>query len=196
MFSVVVMGELEFYTSGKRGCDRNIMWRLYPHSFFGQGALLGEEVPRNFEVITRTRCSIAELHVDALDSVLNTYLKDIKIDFMELLVADYSDRLTKLISRVDRGYLCTVRDMLRETFLILVGYPDAERHYEGVVVTVSITDLGSWAGCSREMAGRLVKQMQEENLLERNGYKILLYGRYVDGLNGARGRYILKMSSP
>ncbi len=49
-------------------------------------------------------------------------------------------------------------------------------HPQGTQIRVSRQELARIVGCSREMAGRVLKQLQEQGLLHARGKTIVVYG--------------------
>jgi CRP/FNR family cyclic AMP-dependent transcriptional regulator len=57
----------------------------------------------------------------------------------------------------------------------LCGEPDAMTHPEGMQIKVSRQELSRLVGCSREMAGRVLKVLEEQGLLKATGKTIVVY---------------------
>jgi hypothetical protein len=57
----------------------------------------------------------------------------------------------------------------------LCGEPDAMTHPEGMQIKVSRQELSRLVGCSREMAGRVLKVLEEQGLLRATGKTIVVY---------------------
>ena len=49
------------------------------------------------------------------------------------------------------------------------------RHPQGVQLRVSRNDLARMAGCSREMAGRAVKDLEAAGLIRAHGMTLIVY---------------------
>lgn len=49
-------------------------------------------------------------------------------------------------------------------------------HPDGTQIKVSRQELARIVGCSREMAGRVLKQLQEQNVLTARGKTIVVFG--------------------
>jgi CRP/FNR family cyclic AMP-dependent transcriptional regulator len=58
----------------------------------------------------------------------------------------------------------------------LCGEPDAMTHPEGMQIKVSRQELSRLVGCSREMAGRVLKVLEDQGLLRATGKTIVVYG--------------------
>src|SRR5260370_2062440 len=57
----------------------------------------------------------------------------------------------------------------------LCGEPDAMPHPEGMQSKVSLQELSRLVGCSREMAGRVLKVLEEQGLLRATGKTIVVF---------------------
>ena len=53
--------------------------------------------------------------------------------------------------------------------------PDAMRHPDGMQIKVSRQELSRLVGCSREMAGRVLKVLEEQGLVSASGKTIVVY---------------------
>jgi CRP/FNR family cyclic AMP-dependent transcriptional regulator len=58
----------------------------------------------------------------------------------------------------------------------LCNEPDAMSHPEGTQIKVSRQELSRLVGCSREMAGRVLKVLEEQGLLTARGKTMVVYG--------------------
>src|SRR5258708_26178947 len=59
--------------------------------------------------------------------------------------------------------------------MVLFGEPDAKTHPEGMQIKVSRDELSRLIGCSREMAGRVLKVLEEQGLLRATGKTIVVF---------------------
>jgi CRP/FNR family cyclic AMP-dependent transcriptional regulator len=57
----------------------------------------------------------------------------------------------------------------------LCNEPDAMTHPDGMQIKVSRQELSRLVGCSREMAGRVLKVLEEQGLLHAKGKTIVVY---------------------
>jgi CRP/FNR family cyclic AMP-dependent transcriptional regulator len=89
---------------------------------------------------------------------------------------------TQLATRLDRtnrklGDLAfvDVTGRVAHAIMDLCGEPDAMTHPEGMQIKVSRQELSRLVGCSREMAGRVLKVLEEQGLLRASGKTIVVY---------------------
>ena len=150
--------------------------------YFGAGEFVGEmglfiESERR-EVILRTRvpCELAEISYERLYQL-----------FAGPLVADAPKLLWQIGSQLSRRLLDTSRKAGRLAFLDvtdrivrtlhdLTQEPEAMTHPQGTQLRVSRQELARLVGCSREMAGRVLKKLQADGVLHARGKTIVLYG--------------------
>ncbi len=90
---------------------------------------------------------------------------------------------TQLASRLDRtnrklGDLAfvDVTGRVAHAIMDLCNEPDAMTHPEGMQIKVSRQELSRLVGCSREMAGRVLKVLEEQGLLTARGKTMVVYG--------------------
>jgi CRP/FNR family cyclic AMP-dependent transcriptional regulator len=57
----------------------------------------------------------------------------------------------------------------------LCNEPDAMTHPDGMQIKVSRQELSRLVGCSREMAGRVLKVLEEQGLVSANGKTIVVF---------------------
>ena len=58
----------------------------------------------------------------------------------------------------------------------LARQPDAITHPDGMQIHSTRIELGRLVGCSREMVGRVLRDLQADELVYVQGRKIVLYG--------------------
>jgi CRP/FNR family cyclic AMP-dependent transcriptional regulator len=62
------------------------------------------------------------------------------------------------------------------TLLDLCKEPDAMTHPQGIQIQITRQELGRIVGCSREMIGRTLKNLQEQHLILVKGKSIVIFG--------------------
>ncbi len=67
------------------------------------------------------------------------------------------------------------RQIAPHAIMDLCGEPDAMTHPEGMQIKVSRQELSRLVGCSREMAGRVLKVLEEQGLLRATGKTIVVF---------------------
>ena len=102
---------------------------------------------------------------------------------------------TQLATRLDRtnrklGDLAfvDVTGRVAHAIMDLCGEPDAMTHPEGMQIKVSRQELSRLVGCSREMAGRVLKVLEEQGLLRATGQDHRRVQRPPEGQDTAADR--------
>jgi CRP/FNR family cyclic AMP-dependent transcriptional regulator len=138
--------------------------------FFGEMGLFYEQPTRSAWVRTRQQSELAEM----------TYprFRQIAAESPGLIF----ELATQLATRLDRtnrklGDLAfvDVTGRVAHAIMDLCGEPDAMTHPEGMQIKVSRQELSRLVGCSREMAGRVLKVLEEQGLLRATGKTIVVF---------------------
>ncbi len=95
------------------------------------------------------------------------------------LVFEFATQLATRLDRTNRklGDLAfvDVTGRVAHAIMDLCGEPDAMTHPEGMQIKVSRQELSRLVGCSREMAGRVLKVLEEQGLLRATGKTIVVF---------------------
>jgi len=166
----IVRGSVEVMIEDEDG-NEMVLAYLNKGQFFGEMGLFTENQQRSAWVRTRTQCELAEM----------TYprFRQISAESPGLVF----ELATQLASRLDRtnrkvGDLAfvDVTGRVAHAIMDLCGEPDAMTHPDGMQIKVSRQELSRLVGCSREMAGRVLKALEEQGLLTAHGKTIVVFG--------------------
>ena len=69
-----------------------------------------------------------------------------------------------------------VSGRVAQTLLDLCQEPDAMTHPEGMQIKITRQELGKIVGCSREMAGRVLKTLEQDGLVSVSGKTMVVLG--------------------
>jgi CRP/FNR family cyclic AMP-dependent transcriptional regulator len=69
-----------------------------------------------------------------------------------------------------------VEGRIARTLLDLSKQPDAITHPDGMQLHITRQEIGRLVGCSREMAGRVLKELEEKKLITAHGKTIVVFG--------------------
>ena len=133
--------------------------------------LFDEEQGRSAWVRARHDCEVAEISY--------TRFRQIAADDPEILFAlstQMAARLRDTSRKVGNLAFMDVTGRIAGTLLDLAKQPDAMTHPDGMQIKVTRQELGRIVGCSREMAGRVIKNLEEQNLISAHGKTIVVFG--------------------
>ncbi|HUP91713.1 MAG TPA: cAMP-activated global transcriptional regulator CRP [Solimonas sp.] len=144
---------------------------LNPGDFFGEMCLFPDQSRRTAIVRTRSPTLVAEVGYQAFRQFMREH-PDILIE----IAAQLSARLRDTSQRLGDLAFLDVAGRLAHALLDLAKDPEAIAHARGTVVKVSRQELARIVGCSREMAGRVLKKLEEDGMVNSQGRSILVLG--------------------
>jgi CRP/FNR family cyclic AMP-dependent transcriptional regulator len=87
-----------------------------------------------------------------------------------------ASRLRNTTRKVGDLAFYDVTGRVARTLIELSREPDAMTHPDGMQIKITRQELGRLVNCSREMAGRVLKTLEEQQLIAVNGQTIVVYG--------------------
>ncbi|MBK1721442.1 cAMP-activated global transcriptional regulator CRP [Thiocystis violacea] len=151
-------------------------------AYINKGEFIGEMglfIPQNMRSViirTRTKCKVAEITYQRLDRLLNDELKEVAKELLYSIGEQLSLRLQVTSRKVGHLAFLDVTGRIAGTLLDLCKQPDAMTHPDGMQIRVTRQELGRIVGCSREMAGRVMKSLEEQGLVSVKGKTIVVFG--------------------
>jgi len=139
--------------------------------FFGEMGLFGEESNRSAFVRAKTKCELAEISYARFRQLSE---KDPSILFE--LASQMALRLRRTSQKVGNLAFMDVTGRIARTLMDLSKEPDAMTHPEGMQIRITRQELGRIVGCSREMVGRVLKNLEEQGLITASGKTIVVFG--------------------
>jgi CRP/FNR family cyclic AMP-dependent transcriptional regulator len=95
-------------------------------------------------------------------------------DIMFEVAGQLAARLRDTSGRLRDLTFVDVAGRLARTLIDLTKQPDAKPHARGIVVRISRQELARLVGCSREMAGRVLKKLEEDGVVNSQGRSIIV----------------------
>jgi CRP/FNR family cyclic AMP-dependent transcriptional regulator len=138
--------------------------------FFGELGLFTDTDNRSAFVRARTQCELAEISYPRFRQVAE---KDTAI-LMEL-ANQMALRLQKTSRKVGDLAFMDVTGRVARTLIDLCKEPDAMTHPDGMQIRITRQELGRIVGCSREMVGRVLKTLEEQELITASGKTIVVF---------------------
>ncbi|MCU0735564.1 MAG: cyclic nucleotide-binding domain-containing protein [Methylotetracoccus sp.] len=144
--------------------------------FLGEaGFFLGE---RPYEVTARTRETsvLASINYKRLIQLLNTELSMHACEILLMLGRHLAHRLLQSHRKAANLAVLDVADRISYILTELCEQPDALTHPDGMQIRITRQEIGRMVGCSREMAGRVLRYLETENRIAAKGKTIVVYG--------------------
>ena len=141
--------------------------------FFGEMGLFSEDPNRSAWVRTRTACEVAEISYNKFRQLYQEHP-----DIMFAMASQMASRLRNTSRKVSDLAFMDVTGRVARTLLDLCKQPDAMTHPDGMQIRITRQEIGRIVGCSREMVGRVLKAMEEQELISVKGKTIVVFGTW------------------
>ncbi len=168
-------GSATVYMEDEEG-NQLILAYLNKGDFIGEMGLFAEIQDRSVLVRARTPCRLAEITYDRLRFLVRGPLAE---HYHQILFA-LGRQLTRRLLEADRkaGHLAflDVAGRIARTLLDLCQQPDAMTHPDGMQIRITRQEISRIVGCSREMVGRVLRDLQQQGLIWAKGKTIVVYG--------------------
>ncbi|WLF84629.1 cAMP-activated global transcriptional regulator CRP [Moraxella sp. ZY210820] len=143
---------------------------LNPGDFFGEMGLFNKNAQRSAEVRTRTVCEIAEISYENFHALSAIYP-----DLSYAVFAQLVRRLHQTTRKVTDLAFIDVSGRIARTLIELSRQPETMILPNGRQIRITRQELGRIVGCSREMVGRVLKNLEEQGMIETDGKAILIF---------------------
>lgn len=144
---------------------------LNPGDFFGEMGLFDPQSKRTAWVRARTNCELGEISYTKFRQLSQEYP-----DVLFELSTQMAMRLKDTSRKVGNLAFMDVTGRIARTLLDLCEQPDAMTHPDGMQIKVTRQEIGRIVGCSREMAGRVLKNLEETGQISAKGKTIVVHG--------------------
>ena len=139
--------------------------------FFGEMGLFDEQLSRSAWVRARANCEVAEISYTKFRQVAHEHS-----DIVFAMASQMASRLRITSRKVSDLAFMDVSGRVARTLLDLCQQPDAMTHPDGMQIRITRQEIGKIVGCSREMVGRVLKSMEEQELISVKGKTIVVFG--------------------
>ena len=139
--------------------------------FFGEMGLFDGENNRSAWVRAKVEADLAEISYARFEA-----LSKEKPEIMFKLAEQMSLRLRKTSRKVGDLAFMDVTGRVARALLDLAKEPDAITHPDGMQIKVTRQELGRIVGCSREMVGRVLKVLEEQEHIHVKGKTMVIFG--------------------
>jgi CRP/FNR family cyclic AMP-dependent transcriptional regulator len=153
-----------------------ILTYLNKGEFIGEMGLFVPQALRSVLVRTRSECVLAEISYSRLEQLFDTDLKQHARKILYAFGAQMTERLLHTSHKVGHLAFLDVTGRIAGTLLELCKQPDAMTHPDGMQIRITRQEIGRIVGCSREMAGRVLKTLEEQGLIDVKGKTIVVFG--------------------
>jgi CRP/FNR family cyclic AMP-dependent transcriptional regulator len=140
--------------------------------FFGEMGLFDpSNEGRSAMIVAKSECEVAEISYEKFHQIRDQYP-----DILFAIAQQMGIRLRQTTRKLKDLTFVDVAGRIAHSLLDLCKEPDAMTHPDGMQIKVTRQELGKIVGCSREMAGRVLKSLEEEGLITASGKTMVVFG--------------------
>jgi CRP/FNR family cyclic AMP-dependent transcriptional regulator len=166
----IMDGSVEVMIEDEDG-NEMVLAYLNKGQFFGEMGLFNNDQPsRSAWVRTRVSSEIAEMTYPRFRQIASE-----SPGLIFELATQMATRLTRTNRKLNDLAFVDVTGRVANAIRDLCNEPDAMTHPQGTQIKVSRQELSRLVGCSREMAGRVLKVLEDEGLVSASGKTIVVY---------------------
>jgi CRP/FNR family transcriptional regulator, cyclic AMP receptor protein len=163
-------------TMHHKASDRDIVLAyLNKGEFIGEIGVFMGFMARDVTVVTREATQLAEIGYQRLHQLLAGELAEHAIGILLHLGKFVSVRLLNTSRKVRALAFLDATDRIDRTLRDLCRQPDAMTHPDGMQIRVTRQEIGRIVGCSREMAGKILKTLEDRGKISVSGKTIVVF---------------------
>lgn len=152
--------------------NRIVLSYLNSGDFFGEMGLFSDNESRSAWVKTKTECELAEISYKKFRQIT---MNDASIMFT--LFSQMASKLRKTSQKIADMVFLDVAGRVATTLLDLCNEPDAMTHPDGMQIRITRLEMGAIVGCSREMVGRVLKELEKQKMIRVKGKTIVVHNQ-------------------
>ena len=147
-----------------------ILAYLNPGDFVGEMGLFDQE-ERSAWIRTKTECEVGEISYGKFVELSNQ-----RPEFLFAVSKQIVQRLRDTTRKVGDLAFLDATGRVARTLLNLCNEPDAMTHPDGMQIKITPQEIGRIVGCSREMVGRVLKDLEQRGLVSIAGKTMVVFG--------------------
>ena len=147
-----------------------ILTNLSQGDFFGEAGLFTDEPTRTAFIRTKVACDIAEISYKKFEQLVH-----MNPDILMYLAGQLSARLQHTSQQVTNLTFLDVTGRIAQALLNLTNMPEAMSHPKGIQIKITRQEIGQMVGCSRETVGRILRMLEDQDLISAHGKTVVVY---------------------
>ena len=165
----IVEGSVTVYVEDDDGHEIIVSY-LNKGEFFGEMGLFEGQDTRSANIRAKAQCKLAEI------SYSRFHQFSVKHPGVLLeLCSQLTDRLRRTTQKVSDLAFVDVTGRIASCLIDLCKQPDAMTHPDGMQIRITRQEIGRIVGCSREMAGKVLKALEDQDLISVSGKTIVVF---------------------
>lgn len=165
----IVKGSATVVVEDDEGHEMIIAY-LNTGDFFGEMGLFDDQDSRSAWVRAKIACEVAEISYTRFNQLVEK-----KPEFMYAVASQMARHLRNTTQKVRDLAFLDVTGRIARTLLNLSKEPDAMSHPEGTQIKITRQELARVVGCTREVAGKVLRNLEDQGLLTAHGKTIVVF---------------------
>lgn len=167
----IIKGSVTVVVEDNEGREMIVAY-LNEGDFFGEMGLFERAGgARSAWVRSKSECEVAEISYPRFME-----LADKHPEIVFAIGGQLARRLRNTTRKVSDLAFLDVTGRVARTLLDLCKEPDAMTHPEGMQIKITRQEIGRIVGCSREMVGRVLKNLEDQGLVRVKGKTMVVFG--------------------
>ena len=172
----VIEGSVVICATDEKCNHELVLAYLNKNEFIGEIGIFKGETVLKVDVRTREDSVLAEISYARFKDLFRNELAHYSAEIMFLIGEQLSNRLLATSHKLCELAFIDVEGRVAHTLLDLCKSPDAITHPNGMQLHISRQEIGRIVGCSREMAGRALKELESKKVILSHGKTIIVFG--------------------
>ena len=170
----VMKGRLNILAMDEEGHELALN-RVNAGDFVGEAGLFVPVAVRSVYLRTLDPSDIASIECETLVDLMQGELAADAAKIMHSLGVQLARRVMETSRKASSLALLDVSGRIWRALEDLTHEPGAMTHPKGIQIKTSRQELAKLVGCSREMAGRVIKQLSSQGRMEAHGKTMVIY---------------------
>ena len=166
----IIKGSVTVVIEDESDGKEMILAYLNPGDFVGEMGLFDQE-HRSAWIRTKTECEVGEISYGKFIELSHKHP-----EFLFAISKQIAQRLRDTTRKVSDLAFLDVTGRVARTLLDLCKEPDAMTHPDGMQIKITRQEIGRIVGCSREMVGSVLKDLEERELVSVAGKTMVVFG--------------------
>ena len=148
-----------------------ILSYLGPGEFFGELGFFNPATKRSAYVRARSDCELAQIGYDKFKQLIRE-----QPELLLQLTARIAERLRTTSEKLGDLAFLDVTGRIARALLQLASDSQAITHPDGMLVRITREELGRLVSCTREMTGKVLRNLEQQGLIQARGKNIVVMG--------------------
>jgi CRP/FNR family cyclic AMP-dependent transcriptional regulator len=166
----IVKGTVSVLVEEQKDNKEMVIAYLNEGEFFGEMGLFEDGV-RSAWIKAKSNCEISEISYSKFRE-----LADKNPEFLLALTKQITNRLKETTKKATSLAFLDVTGRVARTLHDLCMQPDAMTHPDGMQIKITRQEIGRIVVCSREMVGRVLKELEAQGLISVSGKTMVVFG--------------------